>query len=258
MPVLTILPSGKELYLERHQPTIIGDHKAIPIVFVHGLLASAETYRDMIAFFPDRTCILYDSQGHGRTPIHRSTPTPLTMDALAADITDILAYYDYDLADVVAWSGGSYIAMHFAAVVPSKIRNLVLLGPPAIPAPRELMLGNAAMVRKDLKPVAAMSVSFMGAKARADERIVAAINQETLKHNKEDVAEVIECLAGFKIGEIKAKTLVIMGAEDSLSDGRACQSVQAATRGRLVEVGTGHYFPLEDPQATAAAIIAFL
>ena len=258
MPALTILSSGKEIYLERHEPSIGTDDETTPIILVHGLLASSETYRSLLDLIPNRTRIVYDSQGHGRTPIHRPTSSPLTMDSLAADITDILAHYSYHRADVVAWSGGSYIAMHFAATFPDKIRKLVLLGPPAVPAPRELILGNAARVRGGLESFVAVLASGLGAKAQSNEHIVAALQEETLKQDKESVAEVIECLAGFQIGEIKAETLVIMGTEDRMSDRMACQSVQEVTKGRLVELPTGHYFTLEDPQATAAAIAAFL
>lgn len=81
---------------------------------------------------------------------------------------------------------------------------------------------------------------------------------ETLRQNKDTVASVIEGLAEFQIGEIKAETLVIFGTEDSMSNRKACESVQQATNGRLVEVATGHYFTLEDPQTTGTALIEFL
>jgi pimeloyl-ACP methyl ester carboxylesterase len=97
-----------------------------PIVFVHGMGASATTWERCMDRLADRfTVIAVDLLGHGGSPVP-DDPTEYTRDRALADLDDVLADLDAP-AVLVGHSLGGYLALAHAATRPGVARAIVVL-----------------------------------------------------------------------------------------------------------------------------------
>ncbi|EPQ51733.1 alpha/beta-hydrolase [Gloeophyllum trabeum ATCC 11539] len=252
------LPSGQEIHVEVHPPSPASPDD-VPVVFIHGLLESSRFYHPVLAHLPHRTRILYDYDAHGRTP---ASAAP-TLASLAAEIPQILAQLGYapgTAVDVVAHSGGCLIAMHLASSHRVTIRRLVLMGHAPLPIPRAALLANAQLLRtrEGLAGVVERWKSFLGQRARADPRILAALDAEKAAHDPEGVTRVCAALAKFEFRAFAGDVVVVMGREDPFRNVTVWEELRKRGEGegrvRLCEMECGHYFALEDPEGTAGVI----
>lgn len=259
MITLTTLSSGQKIYIEKVDPASAGTVD-LPIIYIHGLLGSAETYRPLYLTFPARTCIYFDFQGHNRTPIH-SPDIPLTPASLAKDVNEILILYGYKAADIVAHSGGCIIALQFAADFPSKARRVALLGPPSIPVPGDAMRNNAAMLRTGgIEPMIGGLAAWLGKKAQSDPQIVSLLKKEALSQDANQVASVVEALAGYEFKELGSGVdcMIVFGTEDPISTKEMCQKLIFSVHAKVVEIESGHQMTFENPNDTGNALKEFL
>lgn len=252
---LTTLSSGQQIYIEKCDRTESdATEEDIPIIFIHGLLGSTVTYHPILSSIKSRSTILFDFQGHGNTPIH-DPDTPLSPALFGKDIRDILDHYGYNKADIVAHSGGCIIGLQFAADYPDKIDRLVLLGPPAIPVPREQMLANAEMIRKaGLSPFIGVLKNWLGAKAQKDPEVEKILVDEMGRQDPQRAESVVRALAKYEFKEIRAVTTIVYGAEDLISTREMNEGLAKLTNAKVIELATGHQFTFEDADATSKVL----
>jgi pimeloyl-ACP methyl ester carboxylesterase len=97
-----------------------------PLVLLHGAFSAIGTSFGKIlpGLAKERQVIAFDLQGHGRTA---DIDRPLTMEAMAEDVAAALLQLGVDQADVLGYSSGGSVALHFAVRHPEMLRKLVLM-----------------------------------------------------------------------------------------------------------------------------------
>jgi pimeloyl-ACP methyl ester carboxylesterase len=95
-----------------------------PLVFLHGVLASAISYDDLCQSLAlDRQVVAIDQRGHGLTD-HASD---YEWERWVEDIASIVSILELGPIDLVGHSMGAKHAARFAALHPNKVRRLALL-----------------------------------------------------------------------------------------------------------------------------------
>lgn len=116
----TIVPSGVEIYYERHGET--GE----PLVLVHGFTGDITDWRHQIAeFSPSHRVLVLDNRGHGRSA------SPDDADAyavvrMAEDVEAVAGHVGFERFHLLGHSMGGAIAQEIALRVPEKLLSLIL------------------------------------------------------------------------------------------------------------------------------------
>ncbi len=237
-----------------------------PIVFVHGFSLDARMWEGEAARFGgDYTVLRYDVRGFGRSSL------PTVPFAHADDLAALLAHLGWARAHVVGLSMGGGIAVDFALTHPARVRSLVLVdavvgGFPWPPGTAPL---TAALAAGKVGGVAAARVAWLASPlfapslARPDvaPRLRAIIDDYSGWHWVNDSPQrALAPPAWQRLGEIAARTLVLVGALDvpefHAIAAHLVREIPGA-RGEIVD-GAGHLVNLEAPERFAALVAAFL
>ena len=123
----TIRVNGVELYYES---TGSGPQT---VVFSHGLLMSADMFREQVRFLSPRyRVVAYDHRGQGRSDL---TARAHDMDTLAADAAALIEALGVAPCHFAGLSMGGFVALRLAARRPELLRSCILLETSAEPEP---------------------------------------------------------------------------------------------------------------------------
>ena len=115
--------NGLNLYYEAH-----GDLRApgaVPLLVVPGAFQSTEFMaRWVAAFAAGRPVIVFDQQGHGRTP---DTPRPMSYEQFGDDAAALLHALGVESCDVMGYSQGGAVALQLAVRHPQLCHKLVIM-----------------------------------------------------------------------------------------------------------------------------------
>lgn len=108
--------NGVDIYYEIHG---IG----APLVLLHGGFGSIEMFGPVLAALAEKRQVIgVDLQGHGRTlPFDR----PMSFEAFATDVAELIKWLGYDKADVMGYSMGGNTALRLAIDHPEVVNKLV-------------------------------------------------------------------------------------------------------------------------------------
>ncbi len=110
--------NGLELYYEIHGT---GE----PLILLHGGYGSTEMFSPIMQMLSERSKVIaVDLQGHGRTAI---TDRPMSYDALADDIAELVRQLGYHRADVMGYSLGGLVALRTAIRRPDVVNRLIVV-----------------------------------------------------------------------------------------------------------------------------------
>ena len=111
--------NGLDMYYEIHG-------KGQPLVLLHGAFSGIGTSfgRILPGLAKTRKVIAFELQGHGRTA---DIDRPLTVEGMADDVAAALPELRIEQADVLGYSTGGAVALHFATRHPEMLRKLVLM-----------------------------------------------------------------------------------------------------------------------------------
>ena len=111
--------NGLNMYYEIHGA---GD----PLVLLHGAFSGiGSSFGKMLPGLAEkRQVIAFELQGHGRTA---DIDRPLTVEGMADDVAAALPKLGINQADVLGYSNGGSVALHFATRYPHMVRKLVLM-----------------------------------------------------------------------------------------------------------------------------------
>jgi 3-oxoadipate enol-lactonase len=260
--------------------TLYGNRNGRPVVLLHGLGGSGETFTALLPYLPaECNTISVDFEGFGKTPFQR-TDSKLSVDQYVADVDDLIqALQLHDRSNdsgagegsitFIGHSLGSVVALKYAAKRPKTIAGLCLLGvgrsAAHIPAARDRMQGMASKVRKEGIGAAAelaMQTNFPVDASHAEREEVRKAVQES---DPEAYAQVCEAMvdASHKdpdYSAIKCPTMFIVGADDTISPPARSQDVAKLMGGpcTIRIVNSGHQPIISDLPKTGEAVRGFL
>jgi pimeloyl-ACP methyl ester carboxylesterase len=212
--------------------------------------------------------VRFDARGFGG-----SAPGdgPLTMERIADDAAALLDHLGVEKAVVGGCSMGGYAAFAFVRRHPERLRGLVLLDTRAGADSAEAKATRAVLAAKVLAEGASAAVEallpkLLGETSRRERpRLVADVRERVLAAPPPAIANALAGLAAradsrATLPTIAVPTLVLVGAEDVLTPPSEAALLSAAIpRARLdVIPAAGHLAGLENPDATNAALGAFL
>lgn len=238
-----------------------------PLLLLHGLGGSHEMW---LSIFPDLArayrVIAADHRGHGASDKPRG---PYTIPLFASDWLALMDALRVDRAHVVGLSMGGAIAMHLALARPERVASLALVDTWGFPHPDFLALLRRRLERLAAGDLAAYaeeaipqvySPAFIAAnpQALADYRArVTRLDPDSLR------AAVGACMTHDmrgRVGEIRTRTLVMVGSEDRLLPPYHSEYLARSIPGARLAViqGSGHIPHLEQPSEFLKRLTGFL
>ena len=245
-----------------------------PLLLLHGLTASLFSWDRCAAILArDFRVIRIDLPGHGLTG-----PDPAGrygLAELAALVASLLDALGIERASIAGSSLGGAVAWHVAAGFPERVDRLILLAPIGYPMPGRLPWP----LRLLADPIAGPVLSRFAPRREFMKRLMATYGDRA-RFDPEDADRQFqlfrrsgnrEALGAFLRGgrmpdprpllaRIAAPTLILWGSADAIAPPalaeRFAQDIPGARR--AVIAGAGHAPMVELPEATAAAMRAFL
>ena len=115
--------NGLSLYHEVYGE--LGTSKTVPLLLIPGAHMATDSMEPWVsAFAGTRTVIVFDQQGHGRTP---DTSRELSYPQFADDAAALLRALKVERADVMGYSQGGGVALQLALRHPTLVNKLVTL-----------------------------------------------------------------------------------------------------------------------------------
>jgi pimeloyl-ACP methyl ester carboxylesterase len=198
--------NGLSLYQEVYGE--LGMSKASPLLLIPGAFMATDSMKSWVsAFVGKRAVIVFDQQGHGRTP---DTSRKMSYEQFADDAAALLRALNVERADVMGYSQGGGVALQLALRHPTLVDKLVSL---------------SATYRKDgWYPSALEGIEGLSAKAFAGTPVEKAFKEHTPDATAFDAyVEKMKVLgindhnmSDAQVSSISAKTMVIVGDADAV------------------------------------------
>jgi pimeloyl-ACP methyl ester carboxylesterase len=198
--------NGLSLYHEVYGE--LGRSKASPLLLVPGAFMATDSMTSWVsAFVGERAVIVFDQQGHGRTP---DTSRTMSYEQFADDAAALLRALEVERADVMGYSQGGSVALQLALRHPAVVTKLVSL---------------SATYRKDgWYPSALAGIEGLNAKAFAGTPVEKAFKDHTPDATAFDAyVEKMKVLgindhemSDAQVSSISARTMVIIGDADAV------------------------------------------
>jgi 3-oxoadipate enol-lactonase len=231
------------------------DGQGNPVVFVHGLGGTSNTFTAMLDSFASFRCIRPDLPGSGRSPRPYEA---LSVGAMVSAMMDVLRVVAGSPVHLVGHSMGTLVAQHVAVEAPEHVRSLTLFGPILEPAytARERLRERAAIARREGMVAVADSVAATGLSSTtraASPVTVAFVRESHMRQDAEGFAQSCEALAEAKAADlrlIRCPVLVATGDEDAIAPPGVAQALVDRLRSARLKVfdRCGHWAPLERPR----------
>jgi pimeloyl-ACP methyl ester carboxylesterase len=231
----------------------LGAPDAPPLVMLHGLVTGNMASWYSSAALPlsaTHRVLLYDLRGHGDSTV---PDTGFSLQSQARDLAQVLAFYGCDATemDLVGYSMGALIALHFALRHPARVRRLVLVDAP-MPA--------STHVAPSLHRIAADAAAHLAASGlsgrrlhRLRRRLEALLHGTTLVHDVTAMqAEPDHLLAAFP------KPVLLVYGTRSPCSAAGTHLHRMLPQATLSWLETGHDVPGEAPVALLRQIRLFL
>ncbi len=236
-----------------------------PVVFVHGLGGTANIWHGVMqAMRQHHHVVALDLRGHGRS----AGKGKFTVEGWAHDVEGLIRHLELTAVTLVGHSMGSLVVQHLAQTGPEVCDQLVLVGgisyfqPPTADAYRE----RADLVeRQGMDPI--VDEWLAGAVAPQTHATMAGgmglLRELFLRNDPIMYAKACRALAkapSIRRNDIGQPTLILVGAHDRSTPLAMAEELKRDIPVSRVRVlaHTGHWMPIEDPGAVAAAILEFL
>ena len=268
--VVVLIPGLTEVHLRE-------EGSGEPVLFIHDFdLAGGFQWQAIAELMPDRRLLMPDLIDFGFSARPSLRGRMHTVVGQAETLLGMLGELGISKASVVGAGFGGSIAAQIASLEPGMVERLVLIAPEILgPEPSwESILYRLPSLGD------AMTFTFHGAGGRADSRYSAGCNDggycpdAEMRATRAAAAAMpgtTDALAALfatppastlpeSLGTIAAPTLIIWGADDAITPFSQAGDLQKALVDSSVEIveAAGHRPHLEDPDATAELIAAFL
>jgi pimeloyl-ACP methyl ester carboxylesterase len=199
--------NGLNLYHEVYGE--LGKPETIPLLLIPGAFMATDSMMSWVAAFAgSRPVIVFDQQGHGRTP---DTSRDMSYEQFGDDAAELLRALEVDRADVMGYSQGGGVALQLAIRHPSLVNKLVSM---------------SATYRKDgWYPSVMEAIGGLGAKDFAGTAVEKAFYEHTSDAKAFDTyLEKMKVLnindqniSDEQMRSFPAKTMVIVGDADGVT-----------------------------------------
>ena len=239
------------------------------VVLLHGFPFDRSMWREQSQFLGE-TCrvIAPDLRGQGETPLGDVT---LTMGEMAEDVAALLDELRVESVVLGALSMGGYVAFEFFRKFPERVRALVLADtrPQADTEDgrREREENAQRALKEGMAPIVESMLPKLLSDATRESRpdVVERVRAMMLGTEPEGAAAALRAMAVRRdqtelLPSINVPTLLVVGAEDSITPPADAESMSAKIEGsRLVVVeGAGHLSNVERPEEFNRALVEFL
>ncbi len=208
--------NGLSLYHEVYGE--LGKVKTPPLLLIPGGFMATDSMTSWVsAFAGERRVIVFDQQGHGRTP---DTARTMSYEQFADDAAELLRALDVERADVLGYSQGGGVALQLAIRHPSLVNKLVSM---------------SATYRQDgWYPAVLAGIKGLSATAFAGTGVEKAFTEHTPDPTAFDAyVEKMKVLnsddqniSDAQMRSISAKTMVIIGDADGVKPEHALAMFQ--------------------------------
>ena len=180
-----------------------------PLLLIPGAFMAADSMPEWVeAFARERTVIVFDQQGHGRTP---DTSREMSYEQFADDAAELLRALEVEHADVMGYSQGGGVALQLSIRHPVLVNKLVSM---------------SATFRKDgWYPAVFESIGGLSAKDFAGTPVETAFKEHT--PDAKAYGAYLEKMKALNVNDqnisdeemrsISAKTMVIVGDADGVT-----------------------------------------
>jgi pimeloyl-ACP methyl ester carboxylesterase len=249
------MPSAAGLYYFASQE---GNYNSPPVVLIHGAGGSHLNWPAEVRRIPGFRIYAVDLPGHGKSEGrgHQS------IIAYARSILEWLKAVDLNRAVFIGHSMGSAIAMTITIQSPDQVLGLGLVGAGARMRVLPEVIAHSTSPTTFHKAVGVMVK--MGFCEETEPRVMELAEKRMLETRHSVLHGDLLACDSFDVMEeienIQKPTLVLCGAEDSLTPVRYSQFLAGAIAGAHLEIlpGAGHMVMLEKPKETAAIFSNFL
>lgn len=246
-----------------------GDPAAPPLLLLHGIGSSAESWRPLLPWLGGRFRVLaWDAPGYGGSdplPVDR----PRTVEYARMLLAGLEALEPRPLA-VLGHSLGALMAGGLARLAPARVRSLVLADPAngygcptAGPWPEGVTARIEDLARQGPEAFAAARAVRLCA-PDAPESVVAAVRREMARVRLPGYAQAAALLAqgdlAADLAELAHPVLVTCGSEDRVVPEAKARQVAAARPDIAYATlpGVGHAGYVENPEVYLAPVLPFL
>ncbi|HZE26822.1 MAG TPA: alpha/beta hydrolase [Terriglobales bacterium] len=246
-----------------------------PVLFIHGIPTSGQLWTGVIDRLLGRfTCLAVDLPGLGKTP--RTRYGLKQLEALADGIEQIRVEHKIDKWHVVGHDAGSAIAVHYAYQFQERVERLALLSPAVFPELKPFHLFRIIrrpFIGELLAPL--VNAIFWNIAMRD------AVGQERVELDDAvkdfhapfsgpwgawrlmsvlrwgNPAEVLAALPAM-LPQLLIPTIIFQGSRDKAVPEQFAQRASALIpECKVVLVDSGHFIPLNNPEAVATELLRF-
>jgi 3-oxoadipate enol-lactonase len=236
-----------------------------PILFVHGLGGSSNTFQPLLGSLNGFRCIRPDSPGSGRSKLPHEK---LSISLLVKTLIETARTLGACPVHLVGHSMGTHVCQHIAAQIPDQILSMTLFGPIFEPQDAaRVRLGVRAQTARNqgMAVIAdAMVEAGLSSATKASNPIAAAFVREShMRQDAEGFAQSCEALAGAKAADVRVincPTLLVTGEEDGVAPPSAAHALAEKIKGAKTKIldRCGHWTPIERPVDCAKLLSDFL
>ena len=246
-----------------------------PVLFIHGVPTSSHLWNGVIDRLHGQfTCLAVDLPGLGRSP--KIPYTTKHLELLADKIEEIRIQKGFEKWHVVGHDAGSAVAIHYAHRFPEHVDHLVLLSPAVFPELKPFpifRLLRVPVLGELLAPLVSLVFWRLAMKLAVEKR-----RSETRRAIDDfrapfvgfrgawrmmsvlrfgDPAKILADIPEI-LPQLSAPTLICHGASDrAIPHLFAQRTVALIPKSRLVILDSGHYLPLNRPEALAYELRQF-
>jgi pimeloyl-ACP methyl ester carboxylesterase len=246
-----------------------------PVVLIHSDVADSRLWQGQVgALAPSHIVVTYDRPGFGRSPL---PPGPYSQ---VADLRGLLDELALERVSLVGCSGGGSVALEFALTHPERVDRLVLVAPGLAgwDWSAELEAADEEETRLfeagDDEGAADGQVRLWADGRRAPGDVDPRLREYTreavlrsyahyraaLERGEPGPAERLDPPASERLGEVRAPTLVVVGAADVEDMHGIADRLAAGIPGARKEIvaDAAHMLPLERPDELNRLLLDFL
>ncbi|GAA4217413.1 alpha/beta fold hydrolase [Actinocatenispora rupis] len=237
-----------------------------PVLALHGLTGHGRRYADLAGRLGARYRVLApDLRGHGASPVL----PPWDLDALVADVVEVLDRYATGPVPVLGHSLGGVVALRLAGAVPERVSGLALLDPGTGMLPEKALrnadrmladesYADVAEARADrvLNGWSGFPDSTVDTEV-ADHLARRADGRWTWRYHRPAMVALMSALTRpVPLPPAGLPTLLVIGAKSGVVRDGWRDACRAALSDRLtvVTLPCGHLVQQEEPAATATAV----